>query len=427
MSKHVGLPILIICALLVTMAVQCAPAPSTEPAPTAAAEIPTVESVSDEVVTLTMWGNHPEWKDPVLEIVEAFEAEHPNIKIEVDQKPADTYPVALNTAVAASEAPDLIGFYPGPALAEAANSGQILELTGKVDIELLTPSGQAASKVDDKVWGVPAMGAYTVGLFYHKKIFEEHGLKPPTTWEELISVSEKLKEAGVTPMIMPAKDAIIPYFFYIMAGSSVLGPEGYEKLTKGEIKLTDEELVQVAQLTHDMAEYFQEGYLSTSYVEGKALFAREQGAMMIGGSADYSGYREVNPDIDVGVVAFPPPAGIGAPATTSGMELVYAVNSQTEHPDEAITFLNWFTTDKAGQMVADNITLTTVQGIAPSDNPVLAEMVQAAGNDVRVWYEIPATAGVLDVFGTRGQELFTDAITPEEFSQMLQDSIKPVE
>ncbi|MFC2029740.1 extracellular solute-binding protein [Chloroflexota bacterium] len=425
MSKHVRLSLLIIGVLLVSMIAQCGTSPSPEPAPPEA-EQPAAE-VSDEVVTLTMWGNHPEWKDPVLAMVEAFEAEHPNIKVEVEQKPADTYPVALNTALAGGEVPDLIGFYPGPALAEAANSGQILDATGKVDSERLTQSAQAASMVGDKVYGVPGMGAYTVGLFYQKGIFEEAGVEPPTTWEELMSVSEELRAAGVAPMIMPAKDAIIPFFFYIMAVDSVLGPEGYDKLTKGEVKLTDEELVQATQLTRDMVENFQEGYLSTSYVEGKALFAREQGAMMIGGSADYAGYREVNPDVDVGVVAFPPPAGSGMPVTTSGMELVYAVSSGTEHPDEAMTFLNWLTSDEAGQMVADNITLSTVQGIVPSDNPVLAEMVRASENDVRVWYEIPATGGVLDVFGTHVQELFTDALTPEEFSQLAQDSITPAE
>ena len=424
--KYKLFTLLVVVAMLGGLLAACAaPAPTTEAteAPQAAAET----AAPAEVVTLTMWGNHPEWKDRVTPIIAAFEAEHPNIKIELDQKPTDQYAVALNTALAGGDAPDLIGFYPGPALAEAAKASQILDLTGKIDIDRLTASGQDASKVGEKVYGVPAMGTYTVGLFYHKKMFEDNGLTPPTTWEELKDVSEKLKAAGITPMIMPAKDAVIPFFFYIMAVDSILGPEGYQKLVKGEVKLTDEQLLQATQLLKDMTQYYQEGYLSTSYAEGKALFAREQGAMLIGGSADYSGYQEVNPDVNVGVVAFPSPQGVGAPATTSGMELVYAVNSKSEHPEEAATFLDWFTSDKAGQMVADNITLTTVKGIVPSDNPVLAEMVRAAINDVRVWYEIPATGAVLDVFGTEGQKLFTGDLTVEEFAKLVQASIKPAQ
>jgi hypothetical protein len=78
-------------------------------------------------------------------------------------------------------------------------------------------------------------------------------------------------------------------------------------------------------------------------------------------------------------------------------------------------------------MVADSITLTTVKDIVPSDNPVLAEMVRAAINDVRVWYEIPATGAVLDVFGTEGQKLFTGDLTVEEFAKLVQESIKPAQ
>ena len=55
------------------------------------------------------------------------------------------------------------------------------------------------------------------------------------------------------------------------------------------------------------------------------------------------------------------------------------------------------------------------------------EMVRAAINDVRVWYEIPATGAVLDVFGTEGQKLFTGDLTVEEFAKLVQASIKPAQ
>jgi raffinose/stachyose/melibiose transport system substrate-binding protein len=396
-----------------------APAPITDEQPAASG------AGSSETVELTMWGNHPEWKDRVLAILQAFETDTPQIKVLFDPKPGDAYQTALNTALAAGEAPDLIGLFPGPALADAAQAQQILQLTEKVDITRLTPTAQEASKSGDQVYAIPIVGAYTVGLFYQKAIFAKHQLTPPTTWDELRTIAQTLKEQGETPMIMPAKDGIIPYFFYMHAACSVFGPAGYAKLRKGEIKLTDEDVAPAMALTRQMADFFQEGYLSTSYVEGKALFARERGAMIIGGSADYSGYREVNPQVDVSVVAFPAPTSNGFPSTTSGMELVYGVNSKSKAPEAGVTLLNWFMGDKAGQMVADNITLSTVKGIVPSNNPVLAEMVQAATNDVRVWYEVAATAKVFDLFTSQSQKLYTDEVTPAEFAQMAQDAIVP--
>lgn len=406
-------------AAVATVAACAAPAPISESQSTGSS------AASSAQAELTMWGNHPEWKDRVLAILDEFAKANPTIKVTFDPKPGDTYQTALNTALAAGEAPDLIGLFPGPALADAAKAEQILDLSDQVDVTRLTPTAQEASKAENKVYGIPIVGAYTVGLFYQKAIFAKHNLTPPATWEDLLAVAQTLKDAGETPMIMPAKDGIIPYFFYMHAACSVFGPEGYAKLRQGQIKLTDEDVVKAMELSRQMADYFQEGYLSTSYVEGKALFARERGAMIIGGSADYSGYREVNPDVDVSVVAFPAPASGGFPSTTSGMELVYGVNSKSQAPDAGFTLLNWFMSDKAGQMVADNITLSTVKGILPSNNPVLAEMVKAAVNDVRVWYEVPATAKVLDLFTTQSQQLYTDEVTPAEFAQLAQDAITP--
>lgn len=380
---------------------------------------------SAEPVTLTMWGNHPEWKDRVLAILAEFERENPSIKVAFDPKPGDTYQTALNTALAGGEAPDLIGLFPGPALDEAAKSGQILDLTGKVPLERLNSVAQAASKVGDKAYGVPIVGMYTVGLYYQTKLFSKYNLTPPSTWEELLETSRLLKEQGEVALIMPAKDGIVPYFFYTMACCSVFGPEGYEQLRKGALKLTDEGPLKAMELTRQLADYYQEGALSTSYVEGKALFAREQGAMMIGGSADYAGYLEVNPQAELGVVAFPAPAAGGFPATVSGMELVYGVNSQSKYQEQAIALLTYFMQDKAAQMVADTITLATVQGVASAKSPVMAQMVAAAQHDVRVWYEVPATAGVFDLFTSQSQQLFTDAVTPAQFAQTAQEAIKP--
>ena len=111
----------------------------------------------------------------------------------------------------------------------------------------------------------------------------------------------------MTPSSMPAKDMIIPYFFYIMAASSILGQDGYRGLRRGTRKVTEKQVVRAAQLMIDLQEYYNDGFQAVSYAEGKALFAQGRTAMLIGGSADYTGYKQVNPKVDVGVFGFPSP------------------------------------------------------------------------------------------------------------------------
>ncbi len=377
-------------------------------------------------VTLVMWHNHPEWKSRVQAILDVFEKENPNIHIDLQEIPGPDYTVKRNTAMTAGEGPDLVAFSPGSELRAAADANYIYDLTDLIKIDALNASAKDAAKVDEKVYALPILGLYTVALYYHKDIFEKYQLTPPKTWDELKAVSEKLKANGIAPMMVPAQDGVIPFFLYMLAASSILKADGFEKVREGKIKLTDPDLLPASQFLHDLYPYFQEGALGTPYAEGKALFAHGRAAMMEGGSADFAGYTEVNPDVKLGVVPFPSPAGVGAPSSVTGMESPFAINKQTKHLDEAVVFLKWMLTKEPGQMVADHITLPTIEGVAPSNNPAMQEMIKASkSNDVRVWYEFPETGAIGDVIRDHGQELFTDAITPAQFAQLLQDSIKP--
>src|SRR5882724_8563615 len=137
-------------------------------------------SWADDKVVLTMWHGHPEWKAAVDKIIAKFEEENPNIEVQLEEIPGQDLTVKLNTALAAGEAPDLFALQLGPTVAAAGTAGQILDLTGKVDISGLTQAAQDASNYQGHVWSVPVFGSYTVGLYYQNKIFADNGLKPPT-------------------------------------------------------------------------------------------------------------------------------------------------------------------------------------------------------------------------------------------------------
>lgn len=382
-------------------------------------------SLAQDKTVLTMWHNHPEWKDRVEAILAKFEAENPTIDIQLEEIAGTNYTTRLNTALAAGEAPDLFGLSPGPDTAAAANAGYNVDLTDKLDISGLTPSAKAAVTIDGKVWSAPILGSYTVGLYYHRKVFAENGLTPPSNQSEFMALCQTLKDKGIVPMIAPAQDGIIPAFLYMMMASSVLKADGFDAVRKGTRKLTDPDVVKAAYFLRDIYGCFQEGSLATPYVEGKALFALGKGAMLEGGSADFAGFQETNPDIDVGVVPFPAVDG-GTPATVTGMEAPFNINAKSKNVDAAVTFLQWMMGKEPAQMVVDTITLTTTAGIVPSQNRVMKEMIEAGrSNDVRVFYELPETGGVFGAIQQNAAALFLGEMSPEDFSQALQNAVKP--
>jgi raffinose/stachyose/melibiose transport system substrate-binding protein len=387
----------------------------------------TINASAQDAVTITMWGNHPEWRDPMLEILATFEETHPGITVEFTGIPGGDYPARIQTAIAGGAPPEALGILEGGILTTVAAGGELpfIDLTGKVDISGLTDPARGQVEVDGVVYGTP-LASYTVGVAYQKPILAEHGLEPPTTWDELTTAAQALLDAGVTPIVFGAKDWVHPYFMYIGLTSSVLGPEGFEQVRRGERFLTEPELVEATQLLLDMQPFYQSGFQATDYVTAKAIFANAQGAMQVAGTADFSGYREVNPEADLGFIAWPGPEA-GKYATNTGMEALYTVSRfASPEAQEAVTQLvNWLATVEAQQMVSDLIALPVHKEITESSDPIRQETVAVRGQDVIVWYDLPETNQTTTVATNEQGGLWTGRLTAEQFAQAMQDSIVP--
>src|SRR4051812_9720416 len=89
---------------------------------------------AQSAVTLTLWHNHPEWKDRVIAILNRFEAQNPGIKIDLQELPSSAYVPRINTALAAGEGPDIVAVNAGPATRSAIDAGYLTDLSGKVSL-----------------------------------------------------------------------------------------------------------------------------------------------------------------------------------------------------------------------------------------------------------------------------------------------------
>lgn len=374
-----------------------------------------------------MWGNHPEWKDPMLQILAAFEEATPGVHVEFTPVPGPDYRTKTQTAIAGGAPSDVLGMEEGSILTLTAAGGELpfIDLSGKVDVSGLSETARGQVEVDGKVYGTP-LASYTVGIAYQKPVFAAHGLEPPTTWQELKDTAQALKDAGETPIVLGAKDWVHPYFMYIGLTSAVMGPEGFAKLRAGEIKLTDPDLVAAAQLLLDLQPFYQSGFEATDYVTAKAIFANAQGAMQVAGTADFSGYRQVNPEADLGFIAWPGPE-TGMYSTNTGMELLYTVSrfAAPEVQEAGTKLVAWLATEEAQQLVSDLIALPVNTAVTGSSDPIRAETVAARGKDVTVWYDLPETNKTTDAASTAQGGLWNGRLTAEQFAAEMQASIVP--
>lgn len=384
---------------------------------------------AQDEVTVTMWGNHPEWAEPMQQLIDAFEAANPGIKVDFSASPGQDYGAKIQTAVQGGQTSDIFGDLEGNIIVQVLGGGELpfIDLTGQIDISGLTDTARQQVEVDGKTYGVP-LAAYTVGLAINNKVFADAGVTPPTTWDELKSSAEALKAAGVeAPIVLGAKDWVHPYFMYIGLASSVLGPEGVQAVRDGTKSLSDPDVVEAVQLLLDLQPYFNEGFEATDYATAKAIFANGQGAMMVAGTADFTGYEQVNPDADLSFIAWPGPEA-GKSATTTGFELLYTVSafSDEEKQAAATTFVNWLATEEAQQIVMDTIALPINKNITESSDPIRAQTIAASqGVDVPVWYDVPELNGSVTVTQDNHGGLWTGRISAQEFSDLQQAAVKP--
>jgi ABC-type glycerol-3-phosphate transport system substrate-binding protein len=139
----------------------------------------------DEPVTLNLW-MFLDGTGFLESVVEAFEAEHPNITINITDIPEDEYTTKIETAILAGQPPD-IGFPYARRWVEAGYLAPLDEQVASGEIPLEDYNQGAISRncyIDGTLYCV---GSYTGGtvLFYNKDLFDAAGIPYPSATEAM--------------------------------------------------------------------------------------------------------------------------------------------------------------------------------------------------------------------------------------------------
>jgi multiple sugar transport system substrate-binding protein len=137
------------------------------------------------------------------ELVKAYEAEHPDVRIDVTVHSWNDVDREVREMVDAGEAPDMaqIGAY-----ADYAAKGLLYRADDVLSIPVqanFVSQLESAGQVNGVQYGMP-FAASTRVLFYNKTLFAEAGITPPESWDDLAEAAEALKAKGVKyPYALP--------------------------------------------------------------------------------------------------------------------------------------------------------------------------------------------------------------------------------
>lgn len=301
--------------------------------------------------------------DAEMELGEKFE-EETGIKVDYQIVPSDQYYNLLMTKLNSGEGPDIFCGQSGSydLVSQYSIEDNAIALTDEPWTSYYNEFAAEQTSVDGTLYGATYFDTTTdYYMVYNKKIFEENGVKVPTTFAEFEKVCQTLLDKGVTPVYEPVADGWhhVMWFCEIGGKYEELVSGIVDKLNNNEVKFADvpefkEALDQLNKLAQNG--YFGDNYLSDEYTDTAAMLGSGEYAMTIGKpgamteAAEASGGTYTEEDFDMFLI----PTLDNDVLNEHPCGPSRFVYSGSKHADEAKQYLEYITTKESIQHMIDN-------------------------------------------------------------------------
>jgi raffinose/stachyose/melibiose transport system substrate-binding protein len=206
---------------------------------------------------------------PMQGVIDAFEEEHPDISVEMETRPQGSEgDNVLKTRLATGDMTDLFQYNSGSLLQALDPAGNLVPLTDEPWMESVDDSFLQAVQSGDDYYGAPQGQASAGGILYNKDVYADLGLEVPLTWDEFMANNEKIKAAGIAPVIQTFQDTWTSQILLLADFHNVLAanPDWAEEYTANEAKYVDEPALAGFQHMEDVASA---GYLNSDFASIK--------------------------------------------------------------------------------------------------------------------------------------------------------------
>lgn len=344
----------------------------------------------------------------IEEQIAKYEQETGN-KVNLSIMEEEAYKTKIKTCMAANSLPDVFVYWVGEQFNTLVQSGNVKDLTEVLadDTEYKESYIGGAFEsvtIDDKIYGLPS-GVSGQVLFYNKKIFSDCGInEAPKTLAELEEACEKIKNAGMVPIVAGSKDRwpLLGWYSYLAVREG--GMELYEEVTDGnsDKKFTEPAFVKAGTIMKDLSEkYFINGSLAIAADSAAAQFAAGQAAMFVGGTWNIADFKANEETLnDIGFCSFPIiEGGFETEANTvyGGIANCYAISSSSDVAPEAYALIKQILSIEAETEKAEKTGSLSCIKIQPNKEnmvPIAYEISEFFNNSVAGFF--PYTDQALD-------------------------------
>lgn len=296
------------------------------------------------------------WED----IAKEFESQHKDIKVEFTFQKDDTYKyIGLPNLLSSQNAPDLYFEWAGVRLNNRVQEGYAADITEILKTTGLGDQFEEGSfngmKFDGKTYMIPTAGDVTNVIYYNKQVFNDLGLEPPTTWEQFLEVSEKVKAAGITPIAVGNKEQWPAGNWIGHLISRVVGEQAFDDAMQLKKPFNSPEFVNAYTYVQTL---WDKGYINDSVNaiadnEADMLFFNGKAAMHPIGSWLVPTAEEEAPEFEMGYFNLPSiPGGQGNQDSVIGVLTGMVVNKNSKLVEESIEFMKLYSSAESSKKLS---------------------------------------------------------------------------
>lgn len=406
--------------------------PANSPAASGSPANSTEPGSTDEEVTLkwAVWDiNLTTYYQP---LIDAYVADHPNVKIEMVDLGSSDYQNALITQLTGNADLDVVCVKDIPGYANLVKGGYLSDMSGEgIDASLYGGTIEQIS-VDGKFYALPFRSDHWV-IYYNKDLFDAAGVDYPTndmTIAEYDELARKVTSGTGAGKVYGSHFHTwrsAPSLFAVLDGQHTVVDGNYDFM-----KSTYEWVL--AEQNDGICQDY--GTLKATSTHYSGVFFNEQCAMMNMGSwfipTQIEKVKSGESLADNwGIVKYPHPEGVPA-GTTLGTITSVAVNAASEKQAAALDFVKFVGGEQGAEIIAKTGTFPAIKSdavldeLAKMDGFPTDEASKEALSTTQVYLEMPMHDKAADIEGVLNEAhdgIMTGAMTIDEGIRKMNDEV----
>jgi raffinose/stachyose/melibiose transport system substrate-binding protein len=295
------------------------------------------------------WNNEGDYVTVDKAAVARFKQKYPNVKVNITYTPFANYTTKLKAALAAGDPPDIAQVSWDSSFRQIVQSGKLAPMTRllKRGFPDFTANAKRFVTFNGQQWAMP-LDLNTLQVAYNENLFQQYGLKPPTTVAQLVGVSQALAAKGKYGIALGTKDQWA-------GGDAWFAQLAYTDPTRARLNAADAgklpwtapafQQASDAVAALSKAKVFAPGASSMgAFNEALDLFVAQQAGMFypVGNFISAGVDQKVNGAFKWGLFPFPSPTG-GAPRATGGIARMFSLPADGKNGALAAAYLRTLT------------------------------------------------------------------------------------